>query len=280
MKRTLLLLISLVASMAAFAQYHPFLDNSAWNVRMYNFGGYSDHYIQPGTPVSVDGMDYMQFTDAAFGNQTVLIREDIPSKKVYRRIDGSDVLLYDFSLEVGDTFTLPNGQTLAIVEISEVPTADGGTTRRFFMNSFVFSEVVYEGVGGDNHPFRYQSEMPADPALYNYCSYQDGVNIFNFGLANGGTPTDCNSLGLPTSRIADVKLYPNPFSRQFTISNDSGFSDADIKLFDVTGREVRTLKHMSGNQIEIPRANLVSGIYALQIEENGKVISRKKLVVE
>lgn len=79
---------------------------------------------------------------------------------------------------------------------------------------------------------------------------------------------------LPDSRI-ELKCYPNPFYDQFTIEIDDNFNKAEIKLYDVLGRNVLSKSYSNGNQIKVHSNNLIRGIYFIELETENSRYSGK-----
>ncbi len=77
-----------------------------------------------------------------------------------------------------------------------------------------------------------------------------------------------------------VDVYPNPFNTELNISI-SGLStnySSDLKMYNYLGQEVKSQSLKNGVQ-KISRDNLPNGIYLLEIVDQGKVIGKKKVVI-
>jgi enterochelin esterase-like enzyme len=70
-----------------------------------------------------------------------------------------------------------------------------------------------------------------------------------------------------------VKIYPNPTRSMLTVENPDGNSERNIRIFDITGREVLTAKTKSNN---IDVSHLPAGIYFVHIQ--GKEFSVVKFI--
>lgn len=284
MKRKLLFAFLLFAGFAesAFSQaYIPMLNNSSWNIVSANFGGGQNLMINPGTDVVIGSYTYKKFFDPTTGAD-VFLREDVASRKVYRNVGGNDQLLYDFSLQVSNTITLGNGSVYTVLSITDVP-VNGGTRRRFFLDNGWYSENWIEGVGSSQHPFRPSYEMPSDPYIYLTCSAQNGVNVYNHNLANGQpTLTDCSMLGVTDFALENraIQYAPNPFTTELSITAQTDFKNATLKVFNSVGQLVKEQTNINGNTITVRRENLNCGIYFAQITENGKIIATHKIIAD
>jgi hypothetical protein len=76
-----------------------------------------------------------------------------------------------------------------------------------------------------------------------------------------------------------MEVYPNPFTTELTISV-SGLSNpafAELKLVDFLGKEIRSQK--LGPYQKMDRGDLPAGMYFIELREQGKVLARKKIVI-
>lgn len=262
---------------SAFSQaYVPMLDSS-WNLAIASFTGVRNSIINPGINVVIGSNTYKKFMD---GSIEVFLREDNITRKVYRRVNNVDQLLYDFSLGNGSSVTLSNGYTYTVT-VSTV-NVNGGTRKKLSLYHVVLpNETWIEGVGSSNHPLKPYYEMPSDPYVYLTCSSQNGINIYNHGIANGQpTPTNCSMLSIGelfTSR--KINFYPNPFKTVLTISTESTFENATLKIFNSIGQLVKEDKNLNGKQFTITRDNIASGIYFSQLFEAEKLLVSTKLII-
>jgi hypothetical protein len=284
MKTKLLFTLMLIAVFVenTFSQnYIPMLDNS-WIMRTSGWGGSQNSIINPGIDVIIGSYTYKKFVDPT-SNTDYFLREDISTKRVYRRIGGVDQLLYDFSLQLSNSITLSNGSTYTVGAITNVNVI-GGTRRRISLSNGFLIETWIEGVGSNIHPLRPFFEMPSDPSIRVNCSMQNGVNVYNYGIANGlATPTDCSMLlSIEDIKFADsnINFLPNPFTDKLTISTDINFENSTLKIFNSVGQLVKEINNLYGQTLIIERGNLKSGIYFAQIVQNNKVFKVNKIMVE
>lgn len=97
-----------------------------------------------------------------------------------------------------------------------------------------------------------------------------------------GNATACQFVGVQeASQQQGLSVYPNPFTSTFTVTlNMSAGSEARISLFNTLGQEVITPEKRAlaagPQQIELGgTAQLPAGIYLLQVEVNGKSLTRR-----
>lgn len=267
--------------------YIPMLNNSTYNLVSANFQGPENLTLTPGIEVVIGSHTYKKYADPTIYSSDNYIREDIAAKKVYRNVAGSEQLLYDFSLQVGNTITLSDGKIYTVNSITNVNVI-GGQRRMFYLIHYIGtfpgnSETWIEGVGSNRHPFKPTYEMYfSDPYIYTTCSAQNGINIYNHGIANGSTATDCSMLlNSNDENYLSHKIFfsPNPFKNELTITSEFNFENSNLKMYNSLGQLVKEVKKLNGPIATITRENLKSGIYFIQISKDEKIISSNKIIV-
>lgn len=281
------ILLILLSEKSLSQNYIPMLNNSTWSLISVNFGGSQNLILGPGIDVVIGSHTYKKYTDPSIYSSDNYVREDVIAKKVYRNVEGVDLLLYDFSLNVSDNITLSDGKNYTVQSITNV-NVNGGTRRMFYLIHYIGSfaansETWIEGVGSNRHPLKPRFELYiSDPYIYLSCSAQNGVPIYNHGTANGQTtPTDCSNL-LNVEEVnynQDIKFYPNPFKTELAITSPYKFENSTLKLFNTIGQLIKEIRDLNGQSIIIDREDLNSGIYFIQLTENGKLISTHKIIV-
>ena len=76
-------------------------------------------------------------------------------------------------------------------------------------------------------------------------------------------------LGLSTVSKLNFTMFPNPSKDYLTIQLPTGVLNADVQLFDITGRLLKTSNGIASNK-QIDVQDLSSGIYILKITAEGK----------
>jgi len=291
MKKILFALLFLIVfTQKIFSQtYAPLLNNSYWIVQQVYYGSHINQVISDDGEVVIGAFTYRKYADQSMYSADNYIREDISAKKVYRYKNGSDQLLYDFSLNVGDNIILGDGRSYEVASITNI-NVNGGIRRRFHLVCYaggtmvLTSETWIEGVGGIEHPLKPNYELYlSDPVLVLTCSFQNGINIYNYGIANGQpTPTDC-SISLDVEDILplaqQINLSPNPFKTELCITTTLNFENVTLLMFNSIGELVKQVDNMNGQKIVLHRENLKSGLYFLQFMQNGKVVATNKAIV-
>lgn len=77
----------------------------------------------------------------------------------------------------------------------------------------------------------------------------------------------------------NLKIYPNPSSSNITFQTDVFLNNATLVLTDYSGLTVAKIKNISGHSFILPRINLDSGLYFVQLIEDDRVIAINKIVI-
>ena len=172
---TLILILSLHSSKAQ--TYIPLLDSpKEWHLTSCFFGCKTDvYYINSDT--TVQGQSYKVLDGFHYISRSFLFREELANQKVFLSYPAGskgneEVLLYDFALSPGDTFSMNN-------PISPFP-ATGGV---FTLDSIV-PKMLLDGL---NHRFYYFSPTPSNPNNLQPV-WVEGIGSLSLVNAPGGTP--------------------------------------------------------------------------------------------
>ncbi|MBL0013531.1 MAG: T9SS type A sorting domain-containing protein [Flavobacterium sp.] len=246
---TLMIIFTLAGTLSS-QEYHPLLNNSSWNISY--TGGCCDGtttntlIYQTGQEVH-DGFLYTRFSDSP-----ALFREDVVERKVYvRGIDGIDKIVFDFSLELGDSVLQPNGYVYFVTAIEYIDLT-GGTRKRMTMTTFNNSNGFYdwgywiEGVGNNQSPFKsyMYRDQSAGANAYMNCSFQNGEVIYGDGSCAALLTTAQNEFTNQT-----ITFSPNPFITALTIQSEITLDNARVKIFNAVGQLVREMNTQSGKTI-------------------------------
>ena len=106
-----------------------------------------------------------------------------------------------------------------------------------------------------------------------------GGGTFSYYYIDDISVVDCTGVGVSeVNDDAEVSVYPNPASNTITIVCTK-CKIQRIKIYDVLGEEVNSLKPTGNSRIEIDVSNLIQGVYFVTIQTE-KGIVRKKVVKE
>jgi hypothetical protein len=145
------------------------------------------------------------------------------------------------------------------------------------------------GTGGSGTTYSETIKWTAPAGSTGTCSLWVAMNCVNDnGNADAGDLWNTNHLVItqitPTGIAAvandnGVKIYPNPFTSYATFAFDNGVNNATITLYDMTGKEVKTLD-FSGKEVQVQRDGLASGIYFYNVVAGDQQIKSGKLIIQ
>lgn len=88
------------------------------------------------------------------------------------------------------------------------------------------------------------------------------------------------SASLP-DRESRVQIYPNPFSASATImiSPELKIQNAELKVYNVFGQEIKSITGISDNKIALGREDIKTGIYFISLIQNNEMLASGKLMI-
>ncbi|MEM0516882.1 T9SS type A sorting domain-containing protein [Aequorivita flava] len=277
MKSVFILLLVLLFSFPAIGQdYKPILDHrNEWHFTTCNFGCYTDKYYTDGDTL-VNGMMYKILDGYHFISRTFLLREDLAEKKLYflkiRPSGGvEEYLLYDFTLQVGDSINMLN-------PITPFP-QDGGY---FKLDSIVPRPLV----DGQNYDHFYFSPTPSNTISSENAIWVEGAGSLSLINAPGGFP-DLNEVGalscyfknrdvfyanldsiddctpvfmdIKKNNLEEVVLTTPNNSKSCMLHNATNITQ--IVIYDINGKKLKTIDHNFKKNILVDMASYSPGSY-------------------
>lgn len=271
-------------------------EGNNWEIRFhqyeYPFLNYHFYNFKIGNDTLIDDINYKILVDfrAEESSPEGIIGfcyED-SSKFYFRPLnDTIDFLLYDYNLEVGDSFYLPNilidiefdsnANLIVLNTIDSIQTFDGSYRKRL---NFDFIDVTYEhlvylgcnnfnnfswidGVGNQIHPIYpmwgcFESGAQVD------CFFNENLELFGSCLYS------------PVDEIESQNLivYPNPTKNIINIESLNQLED-EIELFTPDGKKINPVL-LNGNQIDL--SNYPNGIYILRMKSDERKYVLQKII--
>ncbi len=276
--------------------YIPIMPGDLWEVYRYQYKIDGD--------TTINGIDYkklysMNYDSLLVENINLLgaIRED-SLKRVYyldnntahspigSNNDSTEILLYDFSLNVGDTLFVPytfySSDTTQVVESIDSTMIEGQWRKRinFFQTTYSPNIRIWiEGIGDLKGLF-----FPLLSEFEDYWTltcYEDN-NIFwtNPELQNYGY--SCFDVGIKGSEnIEDnsIKVYPDPCYNNINFNINYQHKEIEISIYNSLGNMVQKLNiEGSNNNIKLNTSSLNNGIYYFRISGSNNKIKRGKFI--
>jgi len=299
MKRTLLIFLLITLFTSSYAQKIRFSDSTnVWNGFLWSDATdprisipYSDSYI--GDTI-LHGSSYKLLNHEAAGVGTVVfIREDTLSQKVfcimtlYPDNDTTEQLMYDYSLNTGDTFRTNHINYLVISRDSVI--INSLSYHTWHMHPFRIDSIdmgigfandieVIDGIGSINDPY-----FPLRPF-----SQETITNLTCFSTHDSTPPlsdtvgpyfnntTSCSlTFGLGVNNINNkqnaVTIFPNPIDETSKIVFSNTISSGAVVVFNDIGKVILNIPFQNKAELLVGDKIKVSGIYFFKVidKDNG-----------
>ena len=282
MKRWLILIVGLIfwGGMKGQANvYHPFPDsNAVWIGQFQNSTGQlyqtdEDYYLNGDTVINstvysklyknyheVEIDNYLQVIydfGIILGEYAGGIRNDTTQRKIFYCASNQECLLYNFSLQVGDSINTSQycGTTSAphaYVESIDSIFIGNNYRKRFNIHNDLSPVSYIEGIGSDNGLLMGMDYFETSSSLY--CFYQNDSLKYSSG---------CDFVGIEDVRNSStIKIYPNPSNNQITIK---GKRINTYILSNTVGQVIKEGKQ-NGDETTIEVSALPNGIYILGLD--------------
>ncbi len=233
----------------------------------------SNYYLFLGTPGPYASLcpPYSISNDP---NVFAKMREDTLAKKVFIYDYNStpkDQLLYDFTLNVGDTLQSTyagEGTILVLYSIETVSLANGESRRKFCFDDQCHTYYIEE-IGGPNGLF-----LPIIP-MYGQISpvllcVQDSSQIL------WGNNCDTYFVTIENANNQPLTIFLDPFHDRITITIKTMDLPANLEIIDLQGKIVVDQK-LYDKKSEISVSDLIPGMYYYRINSD-KSTNRGKLI--
>lgn len=225
-----------------------------------------------------------QYINSSSSAGPTFFRYDTLLKQAYhlKNVDSTELLIYDFSLQVGDTLPM-QGTTIyaAVIESIDTIIVMGVPAKRFTLD-IGLGEIdernyIIEGMGGSNGLLHFQPEFPWLSGGF----FMTHFNCFHLDDSIYSPENlDCPFIDLVSgiSYVEDphiVKISPNPTTDIFTIQINQELLNSNFTLTDSNGKVIHhfTLTDLSTSG-RIPH----SGIYFYRVEHKGRLIKTGTLI--
>ena len=151
------------------------------------------------------------------------------------------------------------------------------------------AKYLHSGDGGLTWDSAYTYTGGSSFIAYTGCAlhiiFADAAHKINYMRNPNGNAGYCGGviIGLnETQKSNHVNIFPNPFINETTlkISSSEKITNAELKIFDIFGNELRTVSEINSSEINIERGTLSSGIYFYQVKNNGINVATGKLILQ
>lgn len=313
--RIILILITLLFSSPMFSQeYIPLPEEDGfWKVEHYGpdcfdeepYGGLcyvSQTYLEGDTIINdisynkvyENGMSYNSYPNPTsyWGPYyRGCYRNDIANKKVFfiRSWDpqNEEVLLYDFNLQIGDTIqtyltTDIGSQEPKVVESIDsvlVSFVNNTYAKRYKLSDYMLDLYLVEGIGSMGglvdqilEGFEYDNRV---------ICFQNDSDGLNWNVGGNSSCDIISSVYEPKLTNTNLSLSPNPARNHIEVLlNDAmNSSNSRINIYQINGLLVQSIS-MRSTCVILNIEDYNSGVYIIEIESDGIVQAREKMIVQ
>ena len=283
--KVLLLLLLAVAGTAKAQDYEPLIqEGNEWHTL--------DVIVNPGFPPNhhyttlvhwisddtlVEGVRYTKVLETRNGEGTprlaALLREE--NGKVWKRESSTDLLLYDFTAQVGDTVRFGDFAESFVVDSISIEQI-GGVDRKKIWFGLEYDitgepyaiETWTEGIGSDMG-LLFSGWFYATGGYYQaLCFHQNGELLWQNEYY--GT---CMVDAVDEMDISPISLYPNPASG---VTHIEGVEAAEVQAYNALGQLVKTVR--GSNEVDV--SGLPEGLYLLRITDGHGMNHTAKMAVK
>ncbi len=195
-----------------------------------------------------------------------LLREDSITKRVYVRGSSSDKLLYDFSLQIGDSIQFIDWNCPGVItNIVKTAILPGDSIKQFAVTSPVSTTYFTESIG---------SSLGLFGGFCEAIGYWGELGCVGFNPAVS-TPGCAGILGIKNLNTEDyLDFHGVEGSNLINIQNNRALP-ADVFVLDVLGR-TEAIQHIGANETASLKFHSDAVVHVLKVVyADGKVVTRK-----
>ena len=275
MAKVLLLLLLAMEGMAKAQDYEPIIqEGNEWHTL--------DVIVNPGFPPNdhystlvhwlsddtlVDGVRYTKVLETRNGEGTprlaTLLREE--DGKVWKRESATDILIYDFTAQVGDTLRFGDSHEFEYWIVDSISFEQiGGVDRKKIWFGLEYDitgepyaiETWTEGIGSDMG-LLFSGWYYVTGGYYRALCFHQNGELFWQNEYYGTCMIDA----VEEMDISPISLYPNPTS---DVVHIEGVEAAEVQVYNSFGQLVKTVRDAN----EINMESFAEGVYLLRITDN------------
>lgn len=270
-------LILLVSVFGYSQEYHSLLSNSGWCCEKYfGTGAVYGEYAVSGTELLNDKI-YVNVSN-------YFLQEDSLSRKVWYLNDNEDEVIYDFTLDLNDTFQIELYDTIiGSYVVTKIDTIEilAGQRKRWFFNltdSLVVEQgtldrslIWIEGIGSTYGPIYprtipLQNEYGGSGTCLEGVYSKERIQVYqgNCGYIPGYWPDECEFI---TNDIEETKIEPTVafFNELGDLEISSQEIISVVKLYDLSGRQLQIYSNKSADRKILIPNHLPIGTYFCEI---------------
>ena len=172
---------------------------------------------------------------------------------------------YQYTIEAGNNFTIPNGKVCEIESVNMILLEPGFTAENgasFLAKIDTDNDITTtarDAVAQNRYnPFNFNSDVIDGVYEKEYIDKLDGDTFEDF---------------------TKTRLYPNPFNSKFTLTFDKNLKNCIIEIFDIAGKQIFKKSFSNTSKIIIENLGYLSaGNYILNVSSDQGVILNTKIL--
>lgn len=227
-------------------------------------GEWFEVYNTTGSPINMQG--WIIKDDASAGEEFVISALIVPA---------NDYVVFGLNADMGT-----NGGVPVDYEYSGVSLGNGEDGLIIECSGTMIDQVIWDGGTDFPDPNGASMELSitAMDADDNDLGSNWGEGSSTYGGGDLGTPGTANdfTLSVDTFNIDKFNVYPNPVTSGYVNITSTETNNISVAIYDILGKRVVNTNVLN-NRVDVSSLN--TGIYMLQISQNGKSIT-KKLVIK
>ena len=288
-KTTFLILFCIWTSMTFSQEYYPLIEeNKTWNVISVILVGpypwdttYSTLTYEFSGDTTIDSQTYLKLYESNEENPEnwnlwCYMREDNEKKVWHRRdSDENEILMYDFSLEVGDSILDYTGLTYLIIDSTGYETIGQDERKKYYLSSTempdYYSETWIDGIGSNKGICWAGSVLLVGGWSWFLCMSENGELVYmNPNYESCYLITKLDEIENPT-----IQVYPNPAKNLLRIDN---LEKVELESISITNINGQVIKQFDSKNTKLDISNIASGLYFLKIEYKNGFLTKKILI--
>ncbi len=208
--------------------------------------------------------------DTSAGLLYAFMRENIVEKQVfqYNTTTNTEFLLFDFSVQVGDSVTVGDPpQTVYIQQEAYETWADGSSRRTLTVNLSFGQTYWLESLGNRNNLWNPVAQACICP--HGFCYQENGQFLY------GTVCAEIVASKEPKTMEAGMVLRPNPARETIRIGLSENQTFDHLEIFDLAGQIYTTQYFPNAAFREVPIQSWPIGSYIAVVWQNGHLLERQ-----
>lgn len=264
--------------------YHPFVEeDKIWSVFTILNSSITTTFYKFEGDTLINELPYKYILESYDSSMQIwhktnkYIRED-SQKKVYL-LEYSEVILYDFSMQVGDTVYLQDITfQYAVIDTIDSVFIDDCYRKRYVFNDF-YQDYWIEGLGSSNSPITPFINFRCNDIRFDMaCVHQEERLIYQNPNFDTCYILFINSINEYTSDNTILTFFPQPADEYVSfLIKDPDYIFTDIIVYSFMGQKIKHEK-LNLSTLKYNVSDLPSGLYIVILKGKNKTVSNKLLI--